>query len=371
MMRVICYFICGAFLPMPVAWGTKSRLEALGQNSSGSFYIQDERNIFLNPAYIHNLDRRLSFEWGVSGTANKEDTVATPKGEGGWWDGKASIPFAIYLGNENEKAIFVRNILSTSLLKPDNTIDVTWGTNVGAANRFGFGFNYSKNVDETTGGIDRSETFAGVRAGAYIGDNLEFFGILHLFDEADGAAADGDDYKGEMGLQLNAIYKGEHYRFYGSLFKKGAEFTPDASSTSTDFGSLLLMAGVAHVEEFGKRSMIFYFSELRSMNMEMGSGAATQNTDILDLKLGLGAEGQVAKWLSLRGSVAQATLLNQYKVKATGSSSVDWSNPDTTSVACGMTLHFSGFKLDGSFGTSGGTLTGGNIMSRVAMSYVY
>jgi hypothetical protein len=103
----------------------------------------------------------------------------------------------------------------------------------------------------------------------------------------------------------------------------------------------------------------------------MGSGATTEKTDILDLKFGLGMEGQVAKWLSLRGSVAQATLLNDHKRKLTGSSSVNWSNPDTTSVACGMTLRFNGFKIDGSFGTSGGTLTGGNIMSRVAMSYVY
>jgi hypothetical protein len=371
MKRVICFFICVPFFSTPAAWATKSRLEALGQNSSGSFYIQDERNIFLNPAYIHKLDRRLSFEWGVAGTADKEDTIAAPKGEGGWWDGKASTPYAIYLGNENAEAVYVRNIFSTSFLKPDNTIDVTWGTNVGAANRFGFGINYSKNVDEATGGIDRSETFAGVRAGAYLGEDLEIFGILHLFDEADGAAADDDDYKGEMGLQLSAIYNKERYRFYGSLFKKGAEYTPASSSTSTDFGSLLLMAGAAHVEDFANRSMIFYFSELRSWNIEMGSGATTEKMDILDLKFGLGMEGQVAKWLSLRGSVAQATLLNDYKRKLTGSSSVNWSNPDTTSVACGMTLRFNGFNLDGSFGTSGGTLTGGNIMSRVAMSYVY
>jgi hypothetical protein len=354
------------------AWATKSRLEALGQSSNGSFFLRDERNVFLNPAHIHLLDRRLSFEWGDSGDGFKADAVATPKAEGGWWDGKASTPHLIYLGNENEEAIFVRNVMSSgSALKPDNTIDVTWGVNPGGMNRYGFGINFSKNQDEVTGGIDRSETFAGIRAGALIGDKLEVYGTFHLLDEADGAAADGDDYEGKMGLMLSASYLWDRYRLYGSIFKKDAEFTP-AGGSGLDFESTLLMAGAAHVEEFANRSMMFYFGELQSTNMKRDtSTTVSSKIDILQLALGFGMEGQVADWLTLRGSVAQATLLNSYKNKTTGTPATEFSEEDSTSVAAGMTLHFDAFKLDGSFTTSGGTLTGGNIMSRVAMSYVY
>ncbi|MCB0362116.1 MAG: hypothetical protein KDD35_05325 [Bdellovibrionales bacterium] len=197
------------------SYASKSRLEALGQDSNGSFFIKDERNIFLNPANIHKVDRYLSFEWGASGSAEKVDSLGTPKAEGGWYNGKDGMPFAVYLGNENSEAIAFRNHSSNSFLKPDNTFDFIWGMGAGNENRWGMGVTYSKNKDDVTNNIERSEMFAALQAGALIGENWEVFGQFHLVDEADGASADDDEYKGGLGLSIGTIYKGEQYNYYG------------------------------------------------------------------------------------------------------------------------------------------------------------
>jgi hypothetical protein len=64
-------------------------------------------------------------------------------------------------------------------------------------------------------------------------------------------------------------------------------------------------------------------------------------------------------------------LLNDETNKTTGTPSTIKSIEDSATVAGGMSVLLNGFRLDGSFTTSGGTLNAGNIMSRVAMAYTY
>lgn len=353
------------------AFATKSRLEALSQDANGSYYIKDERNIFLNPAYIHNVDRRINLEWGNAGTATKVDGFTTPKAEGGWFNGKHSMPYAAYLGNEDTQAITARNAADTAFMKPDNTFDFIWGMGTGMTNRWGFAASFSKNKDEVTGGIDRSETFAGLRAGVLLGDAWEIFGHFHLLDEADGAAADGDEYKGKMGLMAGAIYNWGQYRVYGRIDKKDAEYTP-AGASGLDLTGLEITIGAGHSEELSSKSFLFYFAELSRDTNEVDTAPSTSTeTETTQVLLGFGVEGQVKDWLTLRGSVNQGLLLNDTSTKTTGTPSADQSIADSTAVAGGMSINFDPFRLDGSFTTTGGTLNAGNIMSRVAMTYAY
>ena len=353
------------------AQATKSRLEALGQDASGSFFIKDERNIFLNPANIHNVDRRLTLEWGAAGSATKVDATGTPKAEGGWYNGKNDMPYAVYLGNEDTDAITYRNSADTAFLKPDNTLDFTWGMAGDRRNRWGMGVTFSKNTDEVTTGFDRSETFAAIRGGVLLGDDWEIFGNFHLMDEAEGASAAGDDYKGGLGLSVGAIHNRDKYRYYGRISKKDVEYTP-AGGTGLDGNAMEIMAGAARVNEISTNAILFYYAQLNRLTAEVDTAPGTSTeTTTTQIELGFGVEGQVKDWMTLRGSVNQGVLLNDTSTKTTGTPSADRSIPDSTTVAAGLSLHFDAFQLDGSFTTTGGTLNAGNIMSRVGMTYAY
>ena len=84
----------------------------------------------------------------------------------------------------------------------------------------------------------------------------------------------------------------------------------------------------------------------------------------------IAVEAPAASWLTLRGAIQQAILINSTETKA-GSSTATSSTADTTSVSAGMTISFDKFAFDGSFTTTGGTLNATNLMSRVGMNYTF
>ncbi len=369
------FLLVAAVIGGTPAFATKSRLEALSQDSMGSFFVKDERNIFLNPAYIHKIDRRINLEWGNDGGASKTDTVSAPKAEGGWFDNEGSFPYTIYLGNEDGESIYFRNLAgsaaSGTFLMPDNTLDFTWGMGSGMDNRWGIGATLSKNKDEATvATVEKSETFAGFRAGVLLGEKWEFYGHLALVDEAEGAAVDDDDYKGKLGLKAGAIYNLDKYRIWGQIRKKDSGYEV-AGGTSQDLSALEFTVGAAHTEELSNRhSFLICFAQLERESLEQGD-SVKRKRETTQLLLGFGVEGQVKRWLSLRGSIKQGVLLNDETNKTTGLPSTTNSIEDSATVAGGMSVLLNGFRLDGSFTTSGGTLNAGNIMSRVAMAYTY
>ncbi|MBK7844602.1 MAG: hypothetical protein IPJ71_13080 [Bdellovibrionales bacterium] len=371
----LSFLLVAAVIGGPPAFATKSRLEALNQDSMGSFFVKDERNIFLNPAYIHKIDRRINLEWGDDGGASKTDTVAAPKAEGGWFENEGSFPYTIYLGNEDNESISFRNLAGTSasgtFLMPDNTLDFTWGMGSGSANRWGLGATLSNNKDETTvAGVERSETFVGFRAGVLVGEEWEFYSHLALVDEAEGAAVDNDGYKGKLGLKVGAIYNLDKYRIWGQIHKKDSEYEV-VGGTSQDLNAFELTVGAGHTEELSSRhAFLIWFAQLERESLEQGA-SVSHELETTQLLAGFGVEGQVKRWLSLRGSIKQGVLLNDQTNKTTGTPSTSNSIADSATVAGGMSVLLNGFYLDGSFTTTAGTLNAGNIMSRVAMSYVY
>lgn len=63
------------------AFASKARLQALGEDQYGSFYVNDNRNVFLNAANVNNHKDLATFEWGATTAAT--DATATPRSEGG------------------------------------------------------------------------------------------------------------------------------------------------------------------------------------------------------------------------------------------------------------------------------------------------
>src|SRR3954469_24344449 len=97
-----------AVLTTVSAHATKARLVALNQDTNGSFYIMDTRNIFLNPAQLSSMKDHLNFEWGKKarpGVAN-----AVPEAEGGFVMSLGAGKLAGQLGRVTDFDRLVRDV---------------------------------------------------------------------------------------------------------------------------------------------------------------------------------------------------------------------------------------------------------------------
>ena len=74
------------------AHATRARLNSLGQNTNGSLYIEDQRSMFQNPAYLASASSSANFELG-SATVG-----ATPQAEGGVTSSRGDMKFGLQLG---------------------------------------------------------------------------------------------------------------------------------------------------------------------------------------------------------------------------------------------------------------------------------
>lgn len=114
---------------MVPASATIARLKALGMNETdneGSYYIQDDRNIFLNVANINKYKDSLILEWGGSGTAFGSNSLATdedsgPKAKGGFIKSSGDYVYGVYLGNESNTSALLRGV-ATGAYAADNAL---------------------------------------------------------------------------------------------------------------------------------------------------------------------------------------------------------------------------------------------------------
>ncbi|MGZ3723872.1 MAG: hypothetical protein ACXVA9_13105, partial [Bdellovibrionales bacterium] len=81
------------------AHATKARLAALNQDSNGSYFIMDTRNIFLNPAQLSIMKDHLNFEWGKRDRPGVITNV--PENEGGFVMSLGGGKLAAQLGRVN------------------------------------------------------------------------------------------------------------------------------------------------------------------------------------------------------------------------------------------------------------------------------
>ena len=96
----------GATLLSTSVFATKARLEALGEDQFGSQYIDDNRNMFLNAAQIHNHADFLTFEFGD--TDGVFDREAEPKATGGYFGKHGDAIWGVYFGQDSNTASSLR-----------------------------------------------------------------------------------------------------------------------------------------------------------------------------------------------------------------------------------------------------------------------
>ena len=361
-------FILFFFQATPI-FASKSRLESLnaGQTSNGSYFLDDDRNMFLNPAYLQKMNGKAIIEWGATGDGSENDTFSTPKAEGGILRNGKNESYGVYLGHEDQTVVKNRNDASTSLLRPDNTLTLIYGNNRNPDLTFGVALEFSKNQQEISPTLKKKESLFKLKGGFYFNNRIE--GVVHIErDAANGALASADSYYSAR-ILLGGSYRENNKIYYCQLQKRGAD-QAIGTTVSTDDSNLGMLIGAARFYQKNKNESTFYAKvELHYDRNNSKTADTTTSINILATQVGFGVEEKVTSYFTVRASIAQNILFNAKYESKTNSPDYTSSNPNTTSVATGASLVFNNYQLDGSFAVNNGTLGTNNLLSRVAINY--
>ena len=346
------------------AFATKARLQALGEDTYGSFYVNDNRNIWLNAAQINNHKDLVTFEWGnsVSATTNNgQDSNATPRAEGGVYKSIGNLVYGVHFGGASNTANALRagSGLSLNEAAEKNNLDVFVGGDAGL--KWGANLGYSNSGDASQSGIGNAhQESMRTRLGVIAGD-IEGYANINLMNNAKDVA--GSKFQGKLGYQVGAIYNLNDYRIFADYRQFDATNTFAAAPTKQDQSLSQLLVGVGRATRLNDKATLFTKVQgtyAKASNDRAGttnftngcsSNAATGCKDYktLQVPVVVGLEYDATSWLVLRGSVSQSVWGSEEDTNHKRSLA------ETTAVNAGATLKFGEFSVDGVIGNSTNT----------------
>ena len=355
------------------AYATKARMDALGQDERGSFYLEDTRNVFRNASAVNQFKNYVITEWGTA--ANTDDSSTAPHAEGGFFKESGSMVYGLYMGSEigtgnnTDSDLAAAGTTSRSgqtFQEQDNTLNLFIAGDAGV--EWGARIKYASNNDEQSQAHKLKQSAMGVGLGVTMGD-LGAFANLDLSDKSEGGAASADKWEADLGLNVGVTYSMGDMTVFAEYNKTGFEET--ISSVKKERADNSMSVGVARVHDVASGSRWFYDLRYTSSTNETKAGGTTTEQKDTRLPVTVGFEADATKWLTLRGSISQAVIINSNENSAKKKAS----NTNTTDVAAGATLNFGKLKVDGTIGTANatgnetGNLRLDDLMSRVAVHY--
>lgn len=335
------------------AFATKARLESLGQDGNrGSFYIDDTRSVFLNPAYLNMEKNLIITEWGKGN--DDADSATAPHAEGGIFADSGSFTLGAYFGSElgahNDKK-------DTNFQKQDNRVDLFFAGDAGML--WGIKVYYADGVSETT--FKKTNTAYGMNLGFILG-SFEVFADVGLKDTSEGATASNDKFESDLAVKSGVTYKIKGYAFHFEYDQSSFDQTVGASSGNGSATRYKL--GFGRIYPVNKTARIF--SDL-TINMYNEKYDAAEDIEGVSVPVNIAFETDLNSWLMARGSVKHSIYS---RIKREGKLETD---PNSTVVAAGIRAHFGQFNLDGIVGQdSSGDKTGTfGTVSRLAVEYLF
>lgn len=379
-----------------VAHASKARLIALGQDKDGSLFLQDSRNMFRNASYVNNNANMAFFDYGSNGNALGLDLESSQKAEGGVFVKHNSLTYGVYLGNENDTAVILKNIMATSLatLPPqsDNVLELSVAGS--AAVNWGLTLGWAPTKDEQGAAVKENKSLY-TRLGV-AKDQWEAYANVSIQGESDDRI-NNQKYDGGGAYDLGGSYKFGHNTAYARY--KTVEWDQIVSGTTTKGDYMELKVGVGHDHAISSTSRVIYELMYDSAEANVKYASNPSKANYWHLPLVIGFESDATSWLTLRGSISQSLLgetelknlssvpLAQMqgvlaaRFKAPTQNNYKGSIKNSTNVAAGATLNFGKLTVDGSIGTSGndgvgdgdetGSLSLDRLMTRVSMSYMF
>lgn len=417
-MKKICVYATVAALASTTAMASKSRLQSLGEDKDGSYYISDTRNVFINPSELNNFSNRVFFEWGGAGSAFGSNATLdrdhAPKAQGGvFHDLSNGMKLGVNLGDETDVAALTRMLASNGstafMQTADNVLDlflagkgsVNWGANL----------LYTQSESEETSARYKQHAYA-VRFGASQ-DAWNAHALVALGAKAEAPDLTGTPvYKGKIGVRVGGGYDlSSDNKAFVMYERYGWDQTLSGNKREGSFNKSML--GLGHTKKITDSSSLFakLHGELINIELDTNSVATTKaSIKRLAVPVTIGFEHTATDWLVLRGSVGQnlygnvkdsglgatgnftagtgptirALAAARYNSSSSGNGGKK-TLPTSTVVNAGMTLKFGKLELDGNIGTTGGdrgtgdiSTTSGtnkgvlaldNLESRVGMTY--
>lgn len=372
------------------AFATKARLQSLGEDAYGSYYINDNRNIWLNPAQITNHKDLVTFEWGDASGANNAlpaelDGATAPRAEGGVTKAYGNMVYGLHLGGASQTANALR-IGSGVAVAEENNIDLFVGGDAGL--KWGANLGYSSSADdETAGAEDETQESMRTRLGVIMGDTQAFANISIANSAED---ATGNEFDGDLGYQVGVIHAWEGNSVFADYRSFDAEIDPAAGSKG-DVSLSQILVGIGRVERLNDTSNLFARVQYQMVDVDNESVTGTLSAAGLcaggvvtaceeyktsQVPVVIGLETEATSWLTLRASIAQ-TIWGSEEDK-----SDERPVRASTVVNAGATLKFGELSVDGVIGNGTGNSTPGEntadgngtlrtdeLMTRVGMVY--
>ena len=322
----------------PNAEASKARIDS----QQGALGLIDTQTIFSQPAYIHKLNRYMTYEFGSASTA----AAAAPKAEGGFAMEANGARFGAYLGHLDSYQNALRDI--DGFQRQDNPVDIFFGKNNWGAN-----ISFSNSEDETITPAQKQMTLIG-RAGL-IRETDEFSAALHLIGSAEKAG--GTKFSGAPLAEVSYLKRADLFTFRGLL-------SYGMGKTNNGTGDVDLRETRLELAAMHRPISEVYVGIAGTFTSIDRNGA---KIEVAGLPVSMGLEKDLFSWLTLRGSLKQNVVLGTNKATLTGSAK---RNVNDTTVAAGLGIKYLGFIFDGSLIAAGtGLLNTSNFLSQASMTY--
>jgi hypothetical protein len=407
-MKKIIGLVAGLAVVTAPAFASKARLQALGEDLSGSFFIDDNRNIFRNAALLNNYGDLVTYEWGDNNIA-LDDSGANaglgaladkqgPRGEGGVFFKQGSYVYGVQLGDvSNDSHLFRAAALTTANINAANEQNnISFWLAGESSVKWGASLVYSKaeNDAATAATAQRSSDAMRLRLGL-AATNWEGFASINLGNEVE----NGDrsrKFKGDLGYQVGGIYKLDSSNTVWAVWRK---LEGEEKVAKNDLMLDSKEIGWGRVEKMNDKMTAYLKASVNMLETEneastgvfggatCASGAASllgcDEYSSTRVPVVVGMEVRATEWLSLRGSLGQ----NLYGVEE--DKNKERSIAGSTIVSAGASFHLGSFDIDGMIGNNpdagapgaatgpgnngtargAGQLRTDSILSRVSMTY--
>lgn len=335
------------------AMASKARLEALGQSATGSQYIDDNRNVFLNSATLNYNKDYVTMELGD--TKANADSDTAPRAEGGFFKASGSMNYGLYLGHERNTSNLLRAAVSTDAeLEENDTMTlffagdagVQWGANL-----------FIQNYSSKSSGTKKEASAMALGLGVISGD-IEGFLNLGLGNKAkiDGGA----EFAGKSSMDLGVTYNMDDLAIMGRMTNVGGE----NKGNSDDIKLNVIKVGAAKSWKLNDKAKL-WASGWYSMTERKCKGTTFSTTlgqcndkgvKESNIPVTISLEATATEWLTLRGNVTQKLPF----MNSTDNGTNKGQGKDSTSVGLGASLTYGDLSVDGTVNTAG---AGGGAMN--------
>jgi hypothetical protein len=393
------------------AYATKARLLGMSQNSDDPYFVEDSRSIFLNAAYANNFANSVTTEWGTAGTGYSNgasgsglDTNASPKAMGGFLKKSGNYVYGVHLGNESNTGALLRAAASDAdyavgaslaasdqLADADNVLDLFFAGESGSL-KWGFNLLHASSKNETQAGTGNNESTSdnlAARVGVLASD-WEAYANVSIKGEAERKnTTNAAKFDGKLGLHVGGAYNMGASRIIAAY--KSLSWDQRFTTVVTAAKYNEMQFGWGHTKEVSSDTKIYTNVSYKMTKVEASyvTNPAEMTHTIVPLTVGF--ETKANDWLMWRGGMSTNVTGNvkekglsdhfsnafrlalggnfQTKGTSSGTTELEYSIPNSTTVSGGASLTFGKLSLDGMVGATAGRLRLDNLLTRVAASY--